>query len=882
MAQHRCNFSLPRTKVPNWRFSTQIFPPNKQPSDTSFDASFPATRKASIYTTEETEKGGFYKYLWGDRYRKYYSTPVEAPTVSLDTLFGGLTPIRKGGGHQSVSLRMEDSQGREYVMRALRKNALQYLQAVAFKDQYIEGQFNDTFTQELLLDVFTGAHPYAPFTIGTLADAVEVFHTNPVLFYVPKQNALGEFNDEFGDALYMIEERAASGHGDKKSFGFSDELISTDDMLKKIHKDEDFVVDEQAYIRARLFDMVIGDWDRHEDQWRWAEFEEDGKTVYRPVPRDRDQAFSIMSDGALLGLGTKLLPGLKLLRSYDEELKNPKWFNTEPYPLDVALITQSGKSVWDDQVRMIQDNLTDAVIEEAFTNIPMEVRDETIDEIKRKLKGRRANLQTISDSYFNTINKFSVVTGTDKDDWFVIERLPEGKTKITGYRIKKGEKADVFHRRTYSHIHTKEIWLYGLDDDDVFEVEGFGDHLIQLRIVGGLNNDTYKVNNPKRVKIYDQRSRENTFVGTKARKRLSDDYETNVYDHKKLKNNTVQVLPAVGFNPDTGLSAGASAVFTNFGFERNPFSSQHTLSVNFYTATSGFDIDYRGEWGNVVGHWNLAIEGRYTTPNFATNFFGFGNETPNFDDELELDYNRVNLEGFKVGPSVAWRGRAGGSFDVGISFEQQEVALDPDRITGEADILPDRVFDAQQFIGAESSYEFENYDNSAFPTLGMKAALTAGWKQNTDTNTSFGYVIPSLSVDHRLTTNGRLVLATKLKGHFNIGDDFEFYQAASIGGVDGLRGYRNQRFTGKTSFYQNTDLRVHLRKLKTGLMPLAVGLYGGFDYGRVWVENDTSDVWNTSYGGGFWIDGAEMLTARLALFQSEDGSRFVFGLGFSF
>jgi hypothetical protein len=29
--------------------------------------------------------------------------------------------------------------------------------------------------------------------------------------------------------------------------------------------------DEDEYIKARLFDMLIGDWDRHYDQWRWAE-----------------------------------------------------------------------------------------------------------------------------------------------------------------------------------------------------------------------------------------------------------------------------------------------------------------------------------------------------------------------------------------------------------------------------------------------------------------------------------------------------------------------------------------------------------------------------------------------------------------------------------
>ena len=65
--------------------------------------------------------------------------------------------------------------------------------------------------------------------------------------------------------------------------------------------------------RRRLFDMLIGDWDRHQDQWRWIEFKENGKKVYRPMPRDRDQAFSIMADGFLLGAAVKFIPTARLL-----------------------------------------------------------------------------------------------------------------------------------------------------------------------------------------------------------------------------------------------------------------------------------------------------------------------------------------------------------------------------------------------------------------------------------------------------------------------------------------------------------------------------------------------------------------------------------------
>jgi hemolysin activation/secretion protein len=128
-----------------------------------------------------------------------------------------------------------------------------------------------------------------------------------------------------------------------------------------------------------------------------------------------------------------------------------------------------------------------------------------------------------------------------------------------------------------------------------------------------------------------------------------------------------------------------------------------------------------------------------------------------------------------------------------------------------------------------------------------------------------------------------LVLATTLKTHLNFGDDYEFYQAANIGGTDGLRGYRNQRFTGKRAYYQNTDLRYSFSNIKTPLIPIKIGVYGSFDYGRVWLPNfDYSEKWHNSYGGGFFINGADLISANLGVFNSDDGLRAAFGLGFGF
>lgn len=862
-------------------FQTEIFSANKK-ATVNYPSNFSKFQRSAIYAEKEIKKSNFYTSIWGERYRTYYGVKVEAPIVNLDTLFGGLLPVRKGGGHQSKSLRLKDSRGSEYVMRALRKNAVQYLQAVAFKNQYVKDEFRDTYTEGLLLDVFTGSHPYAPFTIGTLADKIGVFHTNPVLYYVPKQNALGYYNDDFGDELYMIEERASDGHGNQKSFGYSDKLISTTDLLKELHKDEDVVLDEAAYIRARLFDMLIGDWDRHEDQWRWAKFKEQSKTVYRPVPRDRDQAFSIMADGALLGVVTKILPSLRLMQSYGEELKSPKWFNLEPYPLDMALINESVKTVWDKQVQLITTNISEEVIDEAFTFFPKEVSDESIKEIKRKLIGRLQNLQTISDQYFLEINKYGVVKGTNKDDFFEIKRH-QNKTTVTAYRIKKGVKSDVFFKKTYSKLTTKEIWIYGLDDDDCFEVTGQGTDFIKVRLVGGQNKDTYNVQNGKKVVVYDFKTKENEFVTKRGLRKLTDNYETNVYDYKKLKYNSNLLIPSFGSNPDDGFKIGLININTKNHFERNPFSAQHKFSAFYYFATNGFDMSYTGEFANIIGQTNLHINSKFTSPNYAVNFFGFGNETPNLEidnNEISLDYNRVKLRTILINPSIQWRGHLGSSVRFGVSYESIKIEKSLNRFIDS--VVDDTKSLTNDFLGALIAYSYKNRDDNAFPTLGLETTIELGYKSNIKTSKSFSYLKPSVVLDHKISSNGQLVLASKFLGHLNFGDNFEFYQAATIGANSGLRGYRNERFTGNNSFVQSTDFRINIRKLKTSLLPLDIGLYGGFDYGRVWLDEENSRKWHQSFGGGVFFNGADMIVGNLSAFFSEEGARLAFKIGFGF
>src|SRR5690606_27013793 len=62
------------------------------------------TKTLAITTDKDKlDKSGFYKFIWGERYRSYFGKPVTADIGILDTLYSGIKITKQGGGHQSFS-----------------------------------------------------------------------------------------------------------------------------------------------------------------------------------------------------------------------------------------------------------------------------------------------------------------------------------------------------------------------------------------------------------------------------------------------------------------------------------------------------------------------------------------------------------------------------------------------------------------------------------------------------------------------------------------------------------------------------------------------------------------------------------------------------------
>ena len=577
-----------------------------------------AQQKSQTFTTvagKQYYRSNLHHALWGKHYRKEWKTPALFKVIMLDTLAGGLTPYQAGGGRQSKSLRLRDVNGREYVLRSIDKTFEGALPEIV-KGSFIAAIANDQVSI---------AHPYSSVTIAPMAEAAAILHTNPVIIYLPKQARLGEFNTEFADALYLFEQRGDGNWANAPNFGNSLNIISSDKLLEELEKENDVQVDQLLYVRSRIFDMFIGDWGRHEDQWRWAAHKQGGKTIYKPIPRDRDQAYTKF-DGLLVG-AFKGLGGGKF-QSFGPNMKDVTTFNFPARYLDRRMANEVTQQQWIAQATEVQLALTDPVIESAIQQLPPEIFPISGKEIINSLKKRRNKLVSYARDYYLFLAKEVDVPGSTDNEKFEIKRNQDGSTQINIYKItNQGKtKEQPFYSRTFYSSETKEIRLYGLDASDVYEVSGHADKAIKVRLIGGPGKDEYKdiseiSGSSQTIKIYDNPGN-NIIKGNETGIHLSKDSAINKYRYDAFKYNKSGLKPLLFYSNKDRLFTGLEYGVTRFTWRKEPFAFKQKVNVKYSITEKAFSATYQGTFTDVIKKWDLNLYTNYDFCLFGPQHWG--------------------------------------------------------------------------------------------------------------------------------------------------------------------------------------------------------------------------------------------------------------------
>ena len=812
------------------------------------DSSLPNYR--IVIPGAEYKRSGFYQFFWGKHYRKEWTTPVSVPVINLDTIKGGLKAVEQGGGRQSKTLRLQDKNGKQYVLRSVDKDYGGALPEIAL----------GTFIEDLAKDQVSTAHPFAAVTIPIMIDAAGVFHTNPQIVYVPYTPSLGKYNETFAGLLCLFEERPDEDQSDAPNFGYSEDVKGTEKMYEKIRSENDHRVDQKAFVKARLFDMFMGDWGRHDDQWRWAEFDTADYKIYKPVPRDRDQAYT-MFDGFLLKqiLG---IEELETLQTFEGRIKNVKKYNFPARYIDRQLTNEVPKQTWIDIAKELQQKLTDNTIELSVKQMPPEMFSISGNEIIRKLKSRRDLLDKYAEKYYRFINKEVELVGTTEDEYFEIKKLNDKETQINLYDLnKEGEpKKHPFYSRTFTSDETHEVRLYGLGGNDIYKIEG-SDNGTKIRIIGGRDKDSLVNESGTRIRYYDNPG---NFVSGNVRKHLSNDSSVNEYNYKAFKYNVGHTIKSPFYANTRGIFVQGGYTYTKQGWRKEPFSWSQTLRFVYSFTNKSFGGDYTGIFNQVIGKWNLLLNASYDQV-LKNYFFGLGNESPNTKEVSYYTLHTADGNG-SIGLNRIFAKH--NSITISGFYQSVKVKNETSHFPIEA-LYPNdgTVFDRKNFAGGMISYAYYNVNDDVVPTKGFGFSLNGSHTKNlTQTDRSFQRYWTTLGF--YLPLSKTISIASR-NGLFTVEGEPEFYQYNWLGGGQNLRGFHRQRFYGKTSFYNDNELRW-IPDVNAYIFKGKIGLIGFVDNGRVWMPNENSNEWHLGYGGGLLISPFNKLSATIYYGISED------------
>ena len=352
-------------------FSGAHAQPSKVPIET-----LAGNRSVTVVPGSEYEAGALHRLIFGSHWRSLWTTPVEVQVLDLRTFAGGLTPLEKGGGFQTLTLSFRGADGKEYRFRTLDKDPARGMPS----------KLRNTIVSDVVQDQVSASNPVSALVVSPLLDAAGVYHVTPQIIVMPyDKELLGQHYDDFAGLVGTIEQRPEESARPGAGFKGADKISGTYKVFDTLEEESGNRIDAKAYLRARLIDLFIGDWDRHSDQWRWAGYKKDGLITWAPIPRDRDNAFS-RQDGVFSWIITQIIPQIE---GFGDAYPDIRYLSWSGRPLDRRILSGMGRSEWNAVAVGLQQNLTDAVIHEAVGKMPQAMYAREGLRLENELRARR-------------------------------------------------------------------------------------------------------------------------------------------------------------------------------------------------------------------------------------------------------------------------------------------------------------------------------------------------------------------------------------------------------------------------------------------------------------------------------------------------------------
>ena len=810
---------------------------------------------------------GLKRFFLGDNYRKEWATPVEVKIFNLRKEKGGLTINSLGGSRLTKSLRLTDKNGKQWILRSLKKDPEKVLPANL--KAFVAGA--------IVQDNISAIHPYSSLTVYELAKAANIVQAKDELFYVPDDPAFGFYRPVFANTLCYLEDRYPTPGGS--------ETKSPSQIIEYMVENNDNRVDQPAVLRARLLDILTGDWNRHFDQWTFGTADTGAGKLYYPVPRDKDQAY-FRSDGLFLRTISRFnLPFLQGFHARPDKVSKQQ-FTAKDF--DRIFLTTLDEHEWKKSIAEIQRKITDTVIVNAVRKFPPEIFALSGQDIINKLKSRRDYLPEVAIKFYKYLSKTVDVIGTNQNDYFKVSSEGNLVSVKLYKKTKRSDTAALMYSRLFDGSVTQEIRLYGLNGNDNYEVDESTKSGSIIRIIGGKGDDTFNIRGNVKNFIYDFEPEKNVILNAnRTQNKFSSETNVNRFDITGFRyNETIYPGFRLGFNNEDKIVVGAGIQRIRQGFRKKPYKSRQVLSFLYAPAYGAYRLGYNAEFNESINKSDILVNASLANP-VLNNFYGFGNDTRILRganaDFYRVRYNYAQAE-------VLLRKRMGEvmEFSAGPAYYKYTASItdNKDKILANSS-LPGldsvNVFSRKNYAGAKLNLLIDNLGEGILPTRGLhwltEVSALAGLNPASRPLTSFR---TDMSVHGAFTDPAKFVAIVRLGYGHIFSKNFDYFQALNLGQNNFLRGYRKNRFSGSSLAYTNVEVRLKLTDIKSYFLPGDVGLFGFSDVGSVWMKNERKNKWYPSFGAGLYyaVFRAFLISAGVA--YSKENTLFNFSLGRKF
>lgn len=804
------------------------------------------------------------KWILGNNYRNEWSTPVNFRVFNLNKEKGGFKILSLGGGKQTRSLKLIDKDEREWTLRTIDKDP----------EKAIPDNFRNSLAQDIVQDMISASHPYSAAAVPAIANAIKVTVPAPEFFFVPDDPAFGFYRPLFANKVCLLELRDPTKDGS--------ESRSTARLLEKMVDESDHRVEQKDVLRARLLDMVVGDFDRHFDQWKWGITDTGKGKLYYPIARDRDQAF-FNSDGILLKVVSRRR--LPFLRGFKPHMPAINWLNWSARDFDRIFLNQLDRATWKETINEVQNKLTDSVLSTSVHRLPDEIFPMNGEHIIETLVSRRNVLMQRGMMYYQFLADDINIVGSNKSEYFRVKETEKGLNVSVYERKNRNDTSYRIYERNFVDGETDEIRLYGLNGNDLFEVDDNVSSRIKFRIIGGKGNDTFDIKGNARNFLYDVIDSFNVIKNhSQSKIRLS--RKPNVNRFRWVDKQYTQVrfpIVAAGFNTDDGLLLGTALWRRTYGFRKEPFASDNRIAVMYAPQSGAYQLRYHGQVVGLIGNADLVMSGELVNPTL-NNFFGLGNNTV-IDESKPVEFYRTRFN--HIALQAFYRKRffdkvsiyAGPMF-YNYSYNEQDNS--GKILTRPSSIGLDSISVAttKNYLGGKIGIDINNLNSELFPTRGIHwTTELSSLSSISKDGGALTKVTSDMAVYASLNIPARLVAVLRLGGGHIFSKNFEYFQALNLGANNFLRGFRKNRFSGSSLAYGSLELRIKLLTSKWYILPGDFGLIAFNDIGRVWMTNETSRRWHNAYGGGVYYVPFNMVIVSATMGFSKEENLFNFSIG---